>query len=810
VRHFSTRHWMSRAATLGLGLALVSILATPSTAQDARALSSRVPAKDLVIYVAFDGLDAHAADWKGSATYKALNETTLGALIEDLAAQGLDMARKGKGGDGQPDGARIVKALEFVARRGFVFWMNGKPQGKPRGMLVFRGGAGPEVAGVMQQMDPPSIRAKKKVVQKGGRSITTFGDGPGTGAWIDDKGDLILTNLADMDEALAVLDGKQPAASTHPAVAELGRADGAFRPVGIAFVDIKALPPMPPQAEAVGLTGLNRIDYRWGFRGPATYSVLRLLAPSPRRGILAMLDGPGFDRKTLPPVPAGLDGFTVAALSPGQVYDKALAILRQIDPNNAQQAEAMIGQLGQQLGVDLRKDVLGALGPKWSMYASGNPGAATPMQVVAMTELSNPTRFAPALGKVLDLANAQLRSPRPNAPPRPPGAPVPQFRKLAGGPLGYELVLPPGAIPASPMAGLKPTILVGKKTLAVAATAEAAAAALGVAEGSAPRWTPDAGYASVMESLPSKMVMLSVSDPRKSLPQLLTSLPPLLGAINMAMSRPGGPGIALRLDPAKIPPPDALSARLFPASSALVADDLGISYITRESLPSIGSPATAGVAVALLLPAVQAAREAARRSQCINNLKQMGLAFHNHHSVNDRFPNNLYSKDGKPLLSWRVAILPYMERNDLYIRFKLDEPWDSPSNKALLNEMPTFYACPSLPVAVPGNTPYRVFTGPGTIFEGKDGTNMRTMTDGISTTLAVVEARESVPWTRPDEMPLDPNPAVVAGVGSTHPGGFNALFCDGSVRFLKMTISPVTLRALITKAGGEVINADSF
>src|SRR6202789_1676353 len=102
------------------------------------------------------------------------------------------------------------------------------------------------------------------------------------------------------------------------------------------------------------------------------------------------------------------------------------------------------------------------------------------------------------------------------------------------------------------------------------------------------------------------------------------------------------------------------------------------------------------VLIALLLPAVQAAREAARRAQCVNNLKQIGLAMHNYHSANDAFPMPaITDKDGKPLLSRRVAILPYIEKQELYNKFKLEEPWDSPHNKALLKEMPTTYLCPS-------------------------------------------------------------------------------------------------------------------
>ena len=117
------------------------------------------------------------------------------------------------------------------------------------------------------------------------------------------------------------------------------------------------------------------------------------------------------------------------------------------------------------------------------------------------------------------------------------------------------------------------------------------------------------------------------------------------------------------------------------------------------------------VLIALLLPAVQSAREAARRAQCVNNLKQIGLAMHNYASANGGFPPAaIVDPRGKPLLSWRVAILPYLDANPLYAKFKLDEPWDSPHNKELLKYMPAVYGCPSRNLAGEPAHPSRLDT----------------------------------------------------------------------------------------------------
>ncbi len=158
-----------------------------------------------------------------------------------------------------------------------------------------------------------------------------------------------------------------------------------------------------------------------------------------------------------------------------------------------------------------------------------------------------------------------------------------------------------------------------------------------------------------------------------------------------------------------------------------------------------------------------------------------------------------------------MAILPYLEQQALYQKFHQDEPWDSPHNKALINEMPPVFACPSR-VNQPGMTTYRGFLGKGAFFEEGQATGIANITDGTSNTIMVVEATEAVPWTKPDsDLPFDPaaRPSLY-GAGSPHPGGFNALFCDGSVRFIKNSIAVQVFKFLITKAGGEVVSSDSY
>ena len=171
---------------------------------------------------------------------------------------------------------------------------------------------------------------------------------------------------------------------------------------------------------------------------------------------------------------------------------------------------------------------------------------------------------------------------------------------------------------------------------------------------------------------------------------------------------------------------------------------------------SIGSLLISLVLVALLLPAVQAAREAARRSMCVNNLKEIGLAMLNFESSKGQFPAAAVTDaKGTPLLSWRVAILPYLGEDALYKQFKLDEPWDSPSNKALLAQMPKVFADPSRRPQHSRNRPgYESIVGPGSMFDKVEGVKIQDVTDGTSNTLLVVEAKTPVPWTKPDDIDI--------------------------------------------------------
>jgi prepilin-type processing-associated H-X9-DG protein len=197
------------------------------------------------------------------------------------------------------------------------------------------------------------------------------------------------------------------------------------------------------------------------------------------------------------------------------------------------------------------------------------------------------------------------------------------------------------------------------------------------------------------------------------------------------------------------------------------------------------------------------------RTKSQGNLVQIALAMVQYESTYKRLPPAVVSgKDGQPLYSWRVLLLPYLEERPLYEQFKRDEPWDSPTNKPLLAQMPEVYAPVRGRTREPYSTFYQVFVGPGAAFEGlKPMRFPEDFPDGVSKTILVVEAGEAVPWTKPEDLPYAPGEPLPR-LGGLFEGGFNAAFADGSVRFIGNQTDEKTLRSLITRNGRERVDWD--
>jgi hypothetical protein len=183
----------------------------------------------------------------------------------------------------------------------------------------------------------------------------------------------------------------------------------------------------------------------------------------------------------------------------------------------------------------------------------------------------------------------------------------------------------------------------------------------------------------------------------------------------------------------------------------------------------------------------------------------------NYHDTHGQLPPAVvYGADSRPLYSWRVLLLPFLEHDDLYREFHSDEPWDSPHNRALLPRMPALYRPPPGKASRlhPYHTILHVFVGPGTAFESREGLRLPVdFPDGVGNTLLIVEAGEPVRWTQPADLAFDPD-GPLPELRLLFKDGFRAVMADASVRWIPANTSLATLRAAITRNGNDDLGPD--
>jgi hypothetical protein len=210
------------------------------------------------------------------------------------------------------------------------------------------------------------------------------------------------------------------------------------------------------------------------------------------------------------------------------------------------------------------------------------------------------------------------------------------------------------------------------------------------------------------------------------------------------------------------------------------------------------------IQMAFVLPAIQSAREAARRTQGMNNLKQLALAMHMYADAHKHFPPAAIKGPNGDLHSWRVALLPYVEQDALYRQYNLSEPWDSENNKRVLSMMPAVFRSPTEPNGTTTSS-YYVLVGETTMFPPMgEGAKFSEITDGTSNTIMIVESKRDIPWTKPEDIAYAPGQPLPP-LGGYHEGIIPVAFADGSAQVVRQETDQAILRRMIEKADGQPV-----
>lgn len=223
--------------------------------------------------------------------------------------------------------------------------------------------------------------------------------------------------------------------------------------------------------------------------------------------------------------------------------------------------------------------------------------------------------------------------------------------------------------------------------------------------------------------------------------------------------------------------------------------------------------AMAVVAGGWLAIAVRQAKDAAIACQCQGHLNQLQLALVNYESVNGRLPPAyIVGKDGRPMHSWRVLILPFIDERSLYESYDFNEPWNGPHNSKLADKMPGIFHMPSEPPSS-SMTNIVAITGPGTAFPGSQSTRKADFTDGLDNTILLAEIADSkINWLEPrdlhvEEMSFIVNDKHKPSISCSRTRG-PFVVCGDSIRAHQVgpSLRPEALRALTTIAGAERVH----
>ena len=541
--------------------------------------------------------------------------------------------------------------------------------------------------------------------------------------------------------------------------------------------------------KALATTGLNElqsIERMTGFAGPTHRSVTRLRldkgeGSGEQESIWDLLVGKPITEDDLKQVDAAAMGVYVTRFDVTRLIEGVEKIARGLSPRTGQQLDMGYAQAKQLLGFDLKADLLASLGDRITTVVYG------PQDFLMSISLKDSAKFNQVMQRLIALAQQQM-SRRGG-----PGGQSPLRTETVSGTTVYSVVVP-GPIPLSPCWGVQDNRLLYAMSLD-----RLKKSLLGTTISRPLSSRPE--IAALLKQ-PNPPFILSYTDMRATLKEAYPKIEPALAVVKSALD--------IDIEFPKLPPWSAIEPTLLPKVMQGRRDKEGIVFQGDQTLPGLDAVAAVPSVLPLLVPAVQQARGAARRVESQNDMKQLMLAMLNYETDHTAFPT-AYSKakNGKPGLSWRVYLLPYLEEQALFKSFHLDEPWDSPHNKKLIEKMPDVFR-PNASKAPKGHTVYLAIRHQDGVIATPDkgAVRFRDIQDGSSNTIVMMRVPDAnaVPWTKPDDFEVGANGDLPFAQWAQ--SGMKQLlvaFCDSSVQSIPITISAKTFRALCTKSGGEVI-----
>lgn len=543
-------------------------------------------------------------------------------------------------------------------------------------------------------------------------------------------------------------------------------------------------PQFPVIWSELGFHDLTKIGVVSGLNDEGSL-VRGVLKASRLSGIFQLFDGAPLTAGDFSHIPAKVNSATAVRFSLAKLLDVVRSIAGKIDPAEAAKIDQGLGMFQAMTNIDIENDLLAPLGDTWTVYQTGVSWMGLP-QLTATVSTTDANKLRTTLDRFMVLVKAQLMQAN-------QGTEIAES-EIAGNKVYYLRGLP-----------IAPAWTVSESQLVIGSSSNVLKSHL-----TRPAQKSVAETAVIARRLNAKRkpIVLNYSDMKTTVQRVFASLPMLTNMASAELAKRN-----IEFDPSVVPAWETISPYIGPSVMSLHRGENELEFLAEESLP-ISSLATVGTPtfIVLTLPAINAARTAARRAQSINYAKQIVLAVHNYESTNRHFPAAASkAANGKPGLSWRVHILPFLDEQTLYNEFRLDEPWDSEHNKALIKKIPDAYRSPASSAEL-GKTNFLAVGGPDALISGVDkGTRVGEARDGLSNTIMVVEVNDerAVEWTKPgDFVWKEDKPAE--GLGGLYPGGFVVALGDGSVRFINHDIKPQVLAAMFTKSKGESVEPEDF